>query len=1813
MSRLGSTSRKRSTLLQTLLDSTQEIIAFIGRSLKPFDLLAKPMPSVKENDISPNFSYCETSKQSRSKVCLEPKSSANIATKDSVAQTRSYGKDVKKSGRREGWLGASSLHPGCDPLCDQDYQMFVWPTCESVCPIRCEKSTMGSKYWLCQNQRTVGNISPKVYSEFSRSHAAARSITASPDHPSPSGLSPRYKKNLGKQQGLSESDSNQPSVEALVKTDLQPTAQPYPRSATASPNHPSTSRLSPRYKKNLGKQQGLSESDSNQPSVEALVKTDLQPTAQPYPRSATASPNHPSTSRLSPRYKKNLGKQQGLSESDSNQPSVEALVKTDLQPTAQPYPRSENNKAPSRSTGHRLGEQQSCPVQHVTGQKLCLSERKETLWERRSFEEEAEKMIRDRKLTRVINKSPPFPLWYKTLDEMNDVCPKSYQDFLRYYSSPNACPRTYSSPAKHTPSNRCTVKRQESSSNPSSSLEKDKVQDGGGASFPSPKQKLTASQQIQPPSSPPRENEEKTIEEITDLVQSEGEQEEKSAELTTEPEQEREMQPPPVRRYFQKETDDMIRNKKRAAFVKKLSSGKSTDLQNNYFEDGVSGLLGQGSACFSRTDFCTVSDESKITSDTCVFSQEDAIILSPNSHRLPTPNILGRSSKTCLRQSLSLSPDKAGANSSHRSMPWTDLEEAKRDICFDEKCVVIDQRASIGVFIKCIGETNSYKVCEKIPNKESWLSEKQANPLRDVEITDVLNFVSSNSLQPQDVRAPHRGDLLVHECQSQSQAQKIEDETDQCNSQTKQLLKTAVGSSKPQETTTALGKMKTSQSGLQWHHDVSQNQSYSSERVADQDFAGDHTPRVSSQDQNHRSAGKMSIYLTQKSSGRSLEGELRSARLGKEWSRSYSADDRKKRHKIHHPQKYDKESMNRNAASSAPKSRTITPAGARVGRPLKPSKSSTQTKSTTGSKNIGPVKNSSNEQSQTDKSKLSDGQRGSGASTALKSESGVEDEPTQSTVISKSMKDAQSRSESGQEQPPETEFQSQKLVSEQATEGLDFKGVETPIESQAKDLSTEYRDAQSFPHATPDGTHENTKPGQPSRVHSAAEDVSKNDEFKDVQISARSQFDEPKNPDLKKTPNRVQSDPELAQDKRRSKGGQRQLKSREKDSPDTGQKTKQALDRTPQSNSAPPEKKNRKSPADTPQAENSYKADILEFDSEDQRSPNYVIPLKAGAKPEGKFDYDCGMRKSASDEQLSPGPTDSKQAGEANNTSKGRSRLESTPKSVTYTDQRKDPCSALDEKVSDPERSKRDKNKKQRYGQRSKDQARASQESSKCSSSRSTEGHESLSKKTCAFQPRYYATCEYLKPDFDCKPHTSVSLTRADCRPQRVRDTSSTRLRECSPANLKRKNQKGSCDRLYQKDDTLQADVRAASKDHTFTSERDSRQSEQKGNTPERSSSSDHMSQKYFWMSKRSLPPDTTECPPGLNADPAIGRERIGIEDKYRRSEKSKPIRSTAKCRATSSNLERPWFPEKKFSKTNIKSDRTERSSSKLHKLGKSSDWKSTSRQASQTGRFGFSSPDCCKPNTVERDCYFESDRARGGKSESARSRRFCISDDSWLDSPITRNPTFSSTRSPRLTRTREFYESNPALYLSAEEATCSPRRTARQGERNPPARSCQEPSPPCREPMPDESGECLDEEYQPDMFSGCQSGRGARDNLLGTPGYHRSSHQNKRPKRRPRGMIPRCFSSPEKYHRSKANPGAYVDQFRYDTSGYIGAGRRDHSGAPGYDECRQNSVVRKVSFLGLQEGHYIHVSVTIGTARRKWIRYIITFITDLS
>ncbi|GFO10539.1 LOW QUALITY PROTEIN: hypothetical protein PoB_003704400 [Plakobranchus ocellatus] len=139
-------SRKRRTILQTVLQSSQGILDFIGRSLKPFDLFARPRNCSSGHDEEPRagFALTKTSKtrfmsQYHTSISEREASDAPRGSVWASSDTEKVKDSNNTSGRSNGWLSVSTLNPGCDPLCGPDYELLVMATRDLIChsPLRC--------------------------------------------------------------------------------------------------------------------------------------------------------------------------------------------------------------------------------------------------------------------------------------------------------------------------------------------------------------------------------------------------------------------------------------------------------------------------------------------------------------------------------------------------------------------------------------------------------------------------------------------------------------------------------------------------------------------------------------------------------------------------------------------------------------------------------------------------------------------------------------------------------------------------------------------------------------------------------------------------------------------------------------------------------------------------------------------------------------------------------------------------------------------------------------------------------------------------------------------------------------------------------------------------------------------------------------------------------------------------------------------------------------------------------------------------------------------------------------------------------------------------------------------------------------------------------------------------------------------------------------------------------------------------------------------------------------------------------------------
>ncbi|RUS70559.1 hypothetical protein EGW08_021673, partial [Elysia chlorotica] len=1542
-----SSSKKHRTVLQTVLESTQEIIAFISRSLKPFDLLAKSRPPIQDNDVaSEDTDISYSGKRSRSKsnptINKEIKNSNN-PDRSTTAHRRNVEKLPTKAAGTRGWLCSQSSHPGCDPLCDQEYQMLVWPACDFVCPFRCETSPVGSKCSPYQNKRNVGNKSPQKCSKFSRSFASSRAAQTT-----------------------------------------------YKISATHPP---------PSYHQNIGKQEAASSK---------------------------------------------------IQHSQLNPESTWKFV-------AEPLPGSANS---------------------------TKAREQATLSERRCFQEEAEKMIRERKLARVIQQSPSFPLWYKSLDEKDDVCAKTYLSLLSKYVAPHASP----------PDNNNSTPEHASPGEKTESFEGKSISENYEpplkTSIQEPPQTASVSTQSRSSVKSNHGNEQDLFYDTHDSHSIEKEPETKLAGPSRESAEDEKRLPSPKRHYFKKETKEMVRNKKRTLFANKSLNRKQIDPHETDGDNASSSPSLSGSMCVLETGPTKGVPEAWTNGAMSSSSQR----LQSETQSFSPPSPLRTTRKACV-------------NNSHRPMSCTVVKGESADIYRDDKRVVVDRKESLGVFVEYVSNSRGYKMFENNRNLKTVFIGTPADSNSNIEFGEILSLGSPSREEQQD-----RSDLVPSTSQSHVPYEIIKGTTvDLCMYKKDESLDNSRESAKHQYGySIANSKKPACNVGIQYPHDISQNQSNSSERLAEKNFADGQIASETSRSLNHRSAHKMPIYLNLKPSVRSVDGESRSIPSGKSFHRSSSAGenraDRQQRQN-RRSQMYDHESINRNAADSS----VHTEEGGQKPKRSKQSKNITDAKS------------------QTDKSRLRDGP----SKSLSKSLSG-----SQIKSEKKSKKELQSKDEAG-EAGKNTDAKTDKPSRPPKDRGK-AAGEKSKAKKENESDNVEFHDALSGLESTQGS---DAKPKTKKRKVPSEKDAPDTEDFKDPVSSPLLGSDEAVKIPKKKTPQETAG-------REKSKGKKSQKASSEK-SDQNSENQVQYSDKSAWDAQEEQIAQNI-APAEDTAEEPSYKADQLQFDSEDQRSPNRVIPLRKSS--------------GSSDAKLEQPDTIERQITEP---SDANPDIEATPEKPPAQPANSDP-NVSEQAVKDSSRAEsvdtKDTHKTPTNRHLWKNKDTVNEDNPKHCHPRSKECGQISSRQ------RYDATSECHMPRCgrlgQTSSETKAQATSDEIKPQRFKDSTPSCRRGCTI-------QKGTPDNKRKKFDTLRRSQSASregfSRDRAF-------RPRSKLVSSESFTKSDHDSQKCFWMSKTPINSDNSPSPLCVKENRVNRRQWMNDG----RRDKSEEVCGLQK-RPVSLFSERSPSTRNDFSKMCSKD-----TCSDFKKSGKSPDY---ALKRSQHGRSVLF--DCSKtPPTPKRVHYVGNDRAMREKCQPLFSKKSYDSDSSWLDSKSPRDPSLCSFHPPRA-KTREFYQSRQPMYEPPQE---HPRRSSRLAEMSPSPRRFQShsPSSPCPRTDYRDRGESSPLQcFETSAFS---PRRQSKIELLGEPGCNKSTCPPKENKRRRRSSIPPCFSSSSssvKYQRgggpSSPVPYVAVDQFRYNDGGTVETSEVKNDEGK---EQPEQPVSRKISFLGLKDGHYIHPPV---------------------
>ena len=235
---------RRKTILQTVLDSTQGVLEFLGRNLKPFDLLAQQDSSdscLVEDSCMCHSGACnrcpsQTSHSTPCKGCCSSQTcksscrqrTSSVCSSCDPCKPRSCKDSGSRCKGRETWLSSASFHPGCDPLCDIDYQMFVWPLAPSMCSSYspCNRVPRGLG---CRSPYSPDSVSFRCNSRFSEFSCSSPNKSALQELPQ-----------NDKEGNVTEKPEQRPSVEAKSIMKSRP---PRTQRANSANSHMSESRI----------------------------------------------------------------------------------------------------------------------------------------------------------------------------------------------------------------------------------------------------------------------------------------------------------------------------------------------------------------------------------------------------------------------------------------------------------------------------------------------------------------------------------------------------------------------------------------------------------------------------------------------------------------------------------------------------------------------------------------------------------------------------------------------------------------------------------------------------------------------------------------------------------------------------------------------------------------------------------------------------------------------------------------------------------------------------------------------------------------------------------------------------------------------------------------------------------------------------------------------------------------------------------------------------------------------------------------------------------------------------------------------------------------------------------------------------------------------------------------------------------------------------------------------------------------------------------------------------------------------------------
>ncbi|GFR72555.1 translation initiation factor IF-2, partial [Elysia marginata] len=547
----------------------------------------------------------------------------------------------------------------------------------------------------------------------------------------------------------------------------------------------------------------------------------------------------------------------------------------------------------------------------------------------------------------------------------------------------------------------------------------------------------------------------------------------------------------------------------------------------------------------------------------------------------------------------------------------------------------------------------------------------------------------------------------------------------------------------------------------------------------------------------------------------------------------------------------------------------------------------------------------------------------------------------------------------------------------------------------------------------------------------------------------------------------------------------------------------------------------------------SYKADQLEFDPDDQRSPNLVIPLSRTSS---------GNRIKAKEESQPEG-TDEDVSKGSKSKAKSGIETETSTKSVSYADQ-DDKCGKI------------------KYGKESGFSSNSQQDESEC-------------KKACSDDRSGSRSCSVGRDKNQMPTRTRVNTGTRPCRETISKQSpcTSSEHEACGNSEREQCSRKQTyqtrCKRQAfgaQRNRCVVSDPRITRRCYCGTCQPQKSCGQTRGN--QRRSDRELSNDKCFWECRSRV----SSATPSPGKDHTTRRQHNFTEPGYPEIETTRQSHTDAcqddacpaprsRCRSTSQTRAREFFqshPDWRLPEdTEI-------------------DFETDTPRRSRSG--------CVRNSPFERDCFRPSPSPRGRN-------RLDMSDDSvYSDSPTQGRRTSSSPRSPASSRGRRFYESSPALCLKSE----------RDSDLSPHPRDSGQSA--MRRIRPGRESRAT-RDYQPSPASCVSRQRAA---------FNKTSRQKTASKRQRRASLQPCFSSSAPHarwgRRSRAQvaaaagaaggtqPVAFVDQFCYDDTGYVGA-----AGSQGFagiypDVSSRRACVRKISFLGLRGGHVIDVRLEMWT-----------------